>query len=100
MAIIMLIGHYEPRRFSEQEKFAKGLSAGRFGANDIGFGRSYGHMAGLSHFPEFEEPLLCRPACPAFQPGAAPTSTTVAGRTGLPWEHRKTRVFSTRHPRR
>src|SRR6266540_5768344 len=45
----------------------------------------------LSQFPEFGG--AAAPAVPPVQPGAAPTSTTFAGRTGLPWEHRQERGF-------
>ena len=45
----------------------------------------------LSQFPEFGG--AAAPAVPPLQPGAAPPSTSVAARTGLPWEHRQERGF-------
>jgi len=45
----------------------------------------------LSQFPEFGG--TAAPAVPPVQPGAAPAPTPVAGRTGLPWEHRQERGF-------
>jgi hypothetical protein len=45
----------------------------------------------LSQFPEFGG--AAAPAVPPIQPGAATTAPTVAGRTGLPWEHRQERGF-------
>src|SRR6266513_4070282 len=72
--------------FSEQE-VREGLSAGRFAPTDIGWREGMATWQPLSQFPEFGG--AAAPAVPAVQPGAAPTSTTVAGRTGLPWEHRQ-----------
>jgi hypothetical protein len=45
----------------------------------------------LSQFAEFGG--TATPAVPPVQPGAAPTPTTIAERTGLPWEHRQERGF-------
>ena len=75
--------------FSEQE-VREGLSAGRFMPSDIGWREGMGTWQPLSQFPEFG---AAAPAVPPVQPGAAPTSPTVAGRTGLPWEHRQERGF-------
>jgi hypothetical protein len=76
--------------FSEQE-IREGLSAGRFAPTDIGWREGMATWQPLSQFPEFGG--AAAPAVPPVQPGAAPTSTTVAGRTGLPWEHRQDRGF-------
>jgi hypothetical protein len=76
--------------FSEQE-VREGLSAGRFAPTDIGWREGMATWQPLSQFPEFGGGAA--PAVPPVQPGAAPTSTTVAGRTGLPWEHRQERGF-------
>jgi hypothetical protein len=76
--------------FSEQE-IREGLSAGRFAPTDIGWREGMATWQPLSQFPEFGGAAV--PAVPPVQPGAAPTSTTVAGRTGLPWEHRQERGF-------
>src|SRR5918996_5227826 len=76
--------------FSEQE-VREGLSAGRFAPTDIGWRGGMASWHPLSQFPEFGG--TAAPAVPPVQPGAAPTSTTVAGRTGLPWEHRQERGF-------
>ena len=76
--------------FSEQE-VREGLSAGRFAPTDIGWREGMATWQPLSQFPEFGG--AAAPAVPPVQPGAAPTSTTVAGRTGLPWEHRQERGF-------
>src|SRR4029077_776391 len=76
--------------FSEQE-IREGLSAGRFAPTDIGWREGMATWQPLSQFPEFGG--AAAPAVPPVQPGAAPTSTTVAARTGLPWEHRRERGF-------
>jgi hypothetical protein len=76
--------------FSEQE-VREGLSAGRFAPTDIGWREGMATWQPLSQFPEFGG--AAAPAVPPVQPGAAPTSTIVAGRTGLPWEHRQERGF-------
>src|SRR5246127_3256612 len=76
--------------FSEQE-IREGLSAGRFAPTDIGWQEGMATWQPLSQFPEFGG--AAAPAVPPIQPGAASTSTTVAGRTGLPWEHRQERGF-------
>jgi hypothetical protein len=76
--------------FSEQE-IREGLSAGRFAQTDIGWREGMATWQPLSQFPEFGG--TAAPAVPPVQPSAAPTSTTVAGRTGLPWEHRQERGF-------
>src|SRR5258705_8433085 len=76
--------------FSEQE-IREGLSAGRFAPTDIGWREGMATWQPLSQFPEFGG--TAAPAVPPVQPGAAPTSTTVAARTGLPWEHRQERGF-------
>src|SRR5215471_15747310 len=76
--------------FSEQE-VRDGLSAGRFAPTDIGWREGMATWQPLSQFPEFGG--AAAPAVPPVQPGAAPTSTAVAGRTGLPWEHRQERGF-------
>jgi hypothetical protein len=76
--------------FSEQE-VREGLSAGRFAPTDIGWREGMATWQPLSQFPEFG--VTAAPAVPPVQPGAAPTPTTLAGRTGLPWEHRQERGF-------
>src|SRR5437588_612156 len=76
--------------FSEQE-VREGLSAGRFAPTDIGWREGMASWEPLSQFPEFAG--AAAPAVPPVPPGAAPTSTAVAGRTGLPWEHRQERGF-------
>jgi hypothetical protein len=76
--------------FSEQE-IREGLSAGRFAPTDIGWREGMATWQPLSQFPEFGG--AAAPVVSPVQPGATPTSTTVAGRTGLPWEHRQERGF-------
>src|SRR6185369_9414037 len=76
--------------FSESE-VREGLSAGRFAPTDIGWREGMANWQPLSQFPEFGG--AAAPAVPPVQPGTAPTSTTVAGRPGLPWEHRQERGF-------
>ena len=76
--------------FSEQE-VREGLSAGRFAPTDIGWREGMATWQPLSQFPEFGG--AAAPVVPPVQPGAAPAATTVAGRTGLPWEHRQERGF-------
>src|SRR5215472_14050132 len=76
--------------FSEQE-VREGLSAGRFAPTDIGWREGMATWQPLSQFPEFGG--AAAPSVPPVQPSAAPTATTVAGRTGLPWEHRQERGF-------
>ena len=76
--------------FSEQE-VREGLSAGRFAPTDIGWREGMASWQPLSQFSEFGG--TAAPAVSPVQPGAAPTATTVAGRTGLPWEHRQERGF-------
>ena len=76
--------------FSEQE-IREGLSAGRFAATDIGWREGMVTWQPLSQFPEFGG--AAAPAVPPVQSGATPTSTAVAGRPGLPWEHRQERGF-------
>src|SRR5215468_5726643 len=76
--------------FSEQE-VREGLSAGRFAPTDIGWREGMATWQQLSQFPEFGG--AAAPAVPPVQPGAAPTPTAAAGRTGLPWEHREERGF-------
>jgi len=76
--------------FSEQE-VREGLSAGRFAPTDIGWREGMANWQPLSQFPEFGGATA--PAVPPVQPGAGPTATTVAARTGLPWEHRQERGF-------
>ena len=62
--------------FSEQE-VREGLSAGRFAPTDIGWREGMATWQPLSQFPEFGG--TAAPAIPPVQPGAAPTSATVAG---------------------
>jgi hypothetical protein len=76
--------------FSEEE-VREGLSAGRFAPTDIGWHEGMATWQPLSQFPEFGG--AAAPAAPPVQPGAAPTSTPVVERTGLPWEHRQERGF-------
>lgn len=76
--------------FSEQE-IREGLSAGRFAPTDIGWREGMATWQPLSQFPEFGG--TAAPVVPPVQPGATPASTTVAGRPGLPWEHRHERGF-------
>jgi hypothetical protein len=76
--------------FSEQE-IREGLGAGRFTPTDIGWREGMATWQPLSQFQEFGG--AAAPVVPPVQPGATPTSTTVAGRTGLPWEHRQERGF-------
>src|SRR6266566_4044825 len=76
--------------FSE-EQVREGLRTGRFAPTDIGWREGMATWQPLSQFPEFGG--AAAPAVPAVQPSAAPTSTTVAGRTGLPWEHLQERGF-------
>ena len=76
--------------FSDQE-VREGLTAGRFAATDIGWREGMATWQPLSQFPEFGGTAV--PIVPPVQPGAAPTSATVAARTGLPWEHRRERGF-------
>src|SRR5678810_1378286 len=76
--------------FSEQE-VREGLSAGRFAPTDIGWREGMATWQPLSQFPEFGG--TAAPAVPPVQPGAAPASPMVAGRPGLPWEHREERGF-------
>ncbi|MGZ5522534.1 MAG: YIP1 family protein [Chthoniobacterales bacterium] len=76
--------------FSEQE-IREGLGAGRFAPTDIGWREGMATWQALSQFQEFGGAAV--PVVPPVQPGAAPTSTTVAARTGLPWEHRQERGF-------
>jgi hypothetical protein len=76
--------------FSEEE-VREGLSAGRFAPTDIGWREGMASWQPLSQFPEFGG--TAAPAEPPVQAGAAPTSTPVAARTGLPWEHRQERGF-------
>jgi hypothetical protein len=76
--------------FSEDE-VREGLSAGRFAPTDIGWREGMASWQPLSQFPEFAG--TAAPAVPPVQSGAAPTSTPVGARTGLPWEHRQERGF-------
>jgi hypothetical protein len=76
--------------FPEQE-IREGLSAGRFAPTDIGWREGMASWQPLSQFPEFGG--AAGPTVPPVQPGAAPTAITIAGRTGLPWEHRQERGF-------
>ena len=76
--------------FSEQE-IREGLSSGRFAPTDIGWREGMATWQPLSQFPEFGG--AAAPAVPPLQPAAIPASATVAGRTGLPWEHRQERSF-------
>ena len=76
--------------FSEQE-IREGLTAGRFAPTDIGWREGMATWQPLSQFPEFGGAAAS--VVPPVQPGAAPTSATVAARTGLPWEHRQERGF-------
>jgi hypothetical protein len=76
--------------FSEQE-VREGLSAGRFAPTDIGWREGMASWQPLAQFSEFGGPAA--PAVPPVQAGAAPTSTAMGTRTGLPWEHRQERGF-------
>ena len=76
--------------FSDQE-IREGLGAGRFAPTDIGWCEGMATWQPLSQFPEFGG--TAAPAVPPVQPGAAPASPMVAGRPGLPWEHREERGF-------
>jgi hypothetical protein len=76
--------------FSEQE-IREGLTVGRFAPTDIGWREGMATWQPLSQFSEFGATAV--PAVPPVQPGATPASTTVVGRTGLPWEHRQERGF-------
>jgi hypothetical protein len=76
--------------FSEQE-VREGLSAGRFAPTDIGWREGMASWQPLSQFLEFGGSAV--PSVPPVQPAAAAAATTVAGRTGLPWEHRHERGF-------
>src|SRR6266516_4143422 len=76
--------------FSEEE-VREGLRTGRFAPADIGWREGMATWQPLSQFPEFGG--AAAPAVPPVQPGAAPTATTVAERTGLPWEHWQERGF-------
>ncbi len=76
--------------FSDQD-VREGLTAGRFAPTDIGWREGMAAWQPLSQFPEFGGAAAA--AIPPVQPGEAPTSTTVVGRTGLPWEHRQERGF-------
>jgi hypothetical protein len=76
--------------FSDQE-IREGLSAGRFAPSDIAWREGMATWQPLSQFPEFGATAV--PAVPEVQHGAASASTTVAGRTGLPWERRQERGF-------
>ena len=76
--------------FSEEE-VREGLSAGRFAPTDIGWREGMAGWQPLSQFPEFA--ASGAPAVPPVQPGAVPSSTPGAARTGLPWEHRQERGF-------
>jgi len=76
--------------FSDEE-VREGLTAGRFAPTDIGWREGMATWQPLSQFPEFGG--AASPGIPPVQPGEVPTLTTVAGRTGLPWEHRQERGF-------
>src|SRR5262245_45613823 len=76
--------------FSEEE-VREGLSAGRFVPTDIGWREGMANWQPLSQFPEFGG--AAAPGAPPVQPGAVATSAAVAGRTGLPWEHRQESGF-------
>src|SRR5262245_35568013 len=76
--------------FSEEE-VREGLSAGRFAPTDIGWREGMASWQPPSQFPEFAGATA--PPVPPVQPGAAPASTAVGARTGLPWEHRQQRGF-------
>ena len=76
--------------FSDQE-VREGLTIGRFALTDIGWREGMATWQPLSQFPEFGGPAA--PGVPPVQPGATPTSTMVAGRPGLPWDHRQERGF-------
>ena len=76
--------------FSEQE-VRDGLTSGRFAPTDIGWREGMATWQPLSQFTELGG--AAAPAVSPVQPGAAPISTAVAGRTGLQWEHRHERGF-------
>ena len=76
--------------FSEEE-VREGLNTGRFALSDIGWREGMASWQPLSQFPEFAGAPA--PVVPPVQAGAAPTSTAVEARTGLPWEHRQERGF-------
>jgi hypothetical protein len=76
--------------FSEQE-VREGLTSGRFAPTDIGWREGMATWEPLSQFTELGG--AAAPVVPPVQPGAAPISTAVAARTGLPWEHRQERGF-------
>ena len=77
--------------FSDDE-VREGLSAGRFAPTDIVWREGMATWQPLSQFPEFGVAAVGSDV-PPVQPGAAPISTTVSERTGLPWEHRQERGF-------
>jgi hypothetical protein len=76
--------------FSEEE-IREGLRTGRFAPSDIGWKEGMATWQPLSQFPELAG--TARPTVPPVQPGTGPTSTSVATRAGLPWEHRQERGF-------
>src|SRR5262245_23789781 len=76
--------------FSEQE-VREGLTSGRFAPTDIGWREGMATWQPLSQFTELGG--AAAPVVPPVQPSAAPSVTAVAGRTGLPWEHRRERGF-------
>ena len=82
-----------------EEEIREGLKTGRFTPADLGWREGMASWKPLSQFTEFggTEPGPA-PAPPPAQVGAAPavtgsTTEPIAGRTGLPWEHRETRGF-------
>ena len=77
--------------FSDDE-VREGLSAGRFAPTDIGWREGMATWQPLSQFPEFGVAAVGSDV-PPVQPGAAPISTAVSERRGLPWEHRQERGF-------
>jgi hypothetical protein len=77
--------------FSDDE-VREGLTAGRFAPTDIGWREGMATWQPLSQFPEFGAAAGASDV-PPVQPGAAPISTAVSERPGLPWEHRKERGF-------
>ena len=76
--------------FSEED-IREGLRTGRFAPSDIGWREGMATWQPLSQFPELGGTVAS--AVPPVQPGAGPTLTSVATRTGLPWEHRQQRGF-------
>ena len=76
--------------FSEED-IREGLRTGRFAPSDIGWREGMATWQPLSQFPELGGTAAS--AVPPVQPGAGPTLTSVATRTGLPWEHRQQRGF-------